>query len=153
MVSIQPQTRERRSPIAKWSFSMYNIHIYCILFEQLYAWSRSTVVHLKLRMGQVIRSLQILNIPNDWSANLLHSYLFWASCELGVMSYALKTLPKSLCVLMRTLLGFSRNNCVGMACIDRPHLDYWTHALLAARSVRRSSFIVFCINLVYLNDL
>ena len=39
-----------------------------------------------------IRCMQILNIPNDCSANLLHSYLFRASCELRVMSYGLKTI-------------------------------------------------------------
>ena len=70
--------------------------------------------------------------------------MFSASCELRVSSYGPKTVPKSLRVLMRTLLGFSRNNCVGVARIVTPHLHYWTRA----RSVRRSSFIVFSINLV-----
>ena len=43
-----------------------------------------------------------------------------------MLSYNLKTVPKLLRVLdlMRTLLGFSRNNCMGVACIAKPHLDY-----------------------------
>ena len=82
--------------------------------------------------------MQISNIPNNCAANLLHSYLFWASCELWVASYSLKTFPKSLCILMRTLLGFSRNNCVGVArtvYIVRPHLDYWAGAVQAVMSL------------------
>ena len=40
-----------------------------------------------------LKSMQcmwILNKPNDCSANLLQSYLFWALCELWVESYGLK---------------------------------------------------------------
>ena len=59
-----------------------------------------------------------------------------------------KTVLKSLQVLIHTLLGFSHNNCVGVACIVTPHLDY--SAVQAAGSVRRSSFMVFFINLVNL---
>ena len=77
--------------------------------------------------------------------------LFWALCELWASSYGLKTAPKSLCILMRTLLvGLSRNNCVGVARILTPHLGYWTHVVQAVWSVRRSLFIVFFINLVNL---
>ena len=39
---------------------------------------------------QKVYSVWKLNIPNDCSANLLHSYLFWASDELQVASYGLK---------------------------------------------------------------
>ena len=63
-------------------------------------------------------------------------------------SYGLKTVPKLLCVLMHMLLGFSRNDCVGMACM--PHLDYRASAVQAARSIGRSSFIISSINLVNL---
>ena len=63
---------------------------------------------------------------------------------------AKKTVGKSLRILMRTLLGFSCNNCVGVVRIVRPHLDYWMRAVHAARSVRRSLLIVFSINVVYL---
>ena len=58
--------------------------------------------------------------------------------------YGLKTVPtcRSLRVLARILLGLSRNNCVGVVRIVRPHLDYGARALQAARSVRRSLFIV-----------
>ena len=41
---------------------------------------------------------------NDCSANLLHSYLFWGSCELLLASYGLKLSPKN-----RQLLGFLFN--------------------------------------------
>ena len=82
-----------------------------------------------------IRCMQTLNTPNNYSANLLHSYLFWASCELQVASYGLKAVPKMLRILMHMLLGFSCNNCVGMTCIVRPHLDYWTRAVQAATSL------------------
>ena len=61
-------------------------------------------------------------------ANLLHSYLFCALCDVRVVSYGLKTVPKSLCVLTRTLLGFSCNNCVGHTCLVLPwtteHVQY-----------------------------
>ena len=40
------------------------------------------------------------------------------------------------------------NICVGMARIITPHLGYWTLVVQVARSVRRSLFIVFFINLV-----
>ena len=52
------------------------------------------------------RSMQILNIRNECIANLLHSYLFEASCDLRVSSYGLKTVPKSLLTLKHTLLAF-----------------------------------------------
>ena len=75
-----------------------------------------------------IQSLWILNKPNDYSVNLLHSSLFWALCELPVrmMSYGLKLSPKSLHIHKRTLLGLSHNNCAGMACMVA------THGLLSA---------------------
>ena len=43
------------------------------------------------------------------------------------MSYSLKTVFTTLCILVLTLLGFSFNNCVVIAHIVRPHLDYSTH--------------------------
>ena len=103
---------------------------------------------LARRNSKTIQSWWILNIPNDCLANLLHSYLFWASCKVWVASYGLKTVPKSLHIVVRTLLGFSDKNCVGVAHTVRPHLDYWVRAVQAVRGVRRSSFIVFSINLV-----
>ena len=44
------------------------------------------------------------------------------------------------------------NNCVGVAHIIRPHLDYRASAVQTAKSVRKSSFIVYSINIhvVYL---
>ena len=68
--------------------------------------------------------LQTINIPNDCFANLLRSYLVWALCELRVASYGLKTISETLHILVRTLLGFSDNNCVSMASIVRSHLEY-----------------------------
>ena len=66
-------------------------------------------------------------------------------------SYGLKTVPTSLRVLRCTLLvGLSRNNCVGVACIVTPHLGYCMRVVQAARRVRRSLFIVLSINLVIL---
>ena len=46
-------------------------------------------------------------------------------CDLRVVSYGFKTVLKSLHVLMRicTHLGFSRNDCVGVARIVTLHLD------------------------------
>ena len=50
-------------------------------------------------------------------------------------SYRLNSVPKSLRILMRTLHSFSHNDCVGMARIVRPHLDYGTRAVQAAMSL------------------
>ena len=44
---------------------------------------------LARRSSKRIWCMQILNIPHDCSAKLLHSYLVWASCELWVTSYGL----------------------------------------------------------------
>ena len=65
---------------------------------------------------------------------IVHSYLFWALCELRVLNDGLKTVPRSLRVLMRTLLGFSCNNRVGVPCIVTLHLDYWARAVQTARN-------------------
>ena len=112
--------------------------------------------------SNTIRCVQTLSIPNDCSANEDYSYLVWAVYKLRLESYGLKTVSNMLCVLLRTLLSFSRNNCVGKARMVRPHPDYWTRALHAGEvtgsdefakkylCVSRSSFIVFSINLVYL---
>ena len=81
--------------------------------------------------SKLIRCVQILRIPNDCSANVDYSYMFWAVYELRLASYGLKTVSNTLRVLLRTLLSFSRNNCVGMARMVRPHLDNWTRALHA----------------------
>ena len=97
-------------------------------FVQLLSFSSSALFFCRHNSKSIL-CLQILNLPNDCSANLLHSYLFWASCELHVASYNLKTVPTSLCVLMCTLLRFSLNNCVGVARKVRPHLDYWARAV------------------------
>ena len=110
----------------------------------------SSLFFLARHNSKSIWSLQILNIPNDCLANLLHSSLFWALCKLRVLSYGLKTVPKLLHILMRTLLSFPHNNCVGVARKVWPHLDYWARAVKAARSIGRSSCITFSINLVKL---
>ena len=81
--------------------------------------------------SKTILCVQILSIANDCSANEDYSYMFWAVYELRLASYGLKTLSNTLRVLLRTLLSFSRNNCVGMAHMVRPHLDNWTRALHA----------------------
>ena len=81
--------------------------------------------------SKTIQCVQILNIPNDCSANGDYSYMFWAVYELWLASYGLKTVSNTLRVLLRTLLSFSRNNCVGTARMVRPHLDNWTRALHA----------------------
>ena len=39
-------------------------------------------------------------------------------------SYGLKTVSNTLHVLLRMLLSFSHNNCVGKACMVRPHPGY-----------------------------
>ena len=67
--------------------------------------------------------MQILNIPNDCSVHGDYSYMFSAVYELRLESYGLKTVSNTLRVLLRTLLSFSRDNCVGMARMVRPHLD------------------------------
>ena len=55
-----------------------------------------------------IWSLQILNILSDCSANLLHSYYFWALCEVRVRVMAQKlSLSRFAFACVRTLLGFS----------------------------------------------
>ena len=38
-------------------------------------------------------------------------------------SYGFKTVPKSLRVLVSTLLGVSRDNCIGVARIVWPHTE------------------------------
>ena len=58
------------------------------------------------------------------------------SYDQRVSSYGIKTVLKLLRVLMRTLIGFSCNNCVGVARIVTPHLDYRASAIQAARSVK-----------------
>ena len=113
------------------------VHLFCFLFF---------LFHNK--SSKSIWSLRVSNIPNDYClANLLlyFTFLFWASCELWVLSYSIKTVHacKSLRILMRTFLGFLRNNCVGVARIVMPHLGYRTYVVQAARSVRISSLIVF----------
>ena len=79
--------------------------------------------------SKTIQCVQILRIPNDCSANEDYSYMFWAVYELWLASYGLKTVSNTLRVLLRMLVSFSHNNCVGMARIVRPHLDNWTRAL------------------------
>ena len=74
--------------------------------------------------SKTIRCLKILCIPNDCSANEDYSYLFWAVYELRLASSGLKTVSNTLRVLLRTLLNFSWNNCMGMARMVRPHTDY-----------------------------
>ena len=50
--------------------------------------------------------MQILNIPNDCSANEDYFYMFSAVYELRLASYGLKTVSNTLRVLLRTLLSF-----------------------------------------------
>ena len=89
----------------------------------------------------------------------LGMYLFWLGevYKLEVASYGLKTTSKTIYVHLRMLPGFSHNNCVGLAQIVRPHLDYcecvtgcdefiWNYMYAS-----RSSFIIFTINLVHSN--
>ena len=90
--------------------------------------------------SKTIPYVQILSIPNDCSANEDYSYLFWAVYELPLASYGLKTVSNTLRVLLRTLLSFSRNNCVGMARMVRPHPDYWTRALHAGEVTGSDEF-------------
>ena len=90
--------------------------------------------------SKTIRCVQILNIPNDCSANGDYSYMFWAVYELRLASYGLKTVSNTLRVLLCTLLSFSRNNCVGMARMVRPHLDNWTRALHAGEVTGSDEF-------------
>ena len=90
--------------------------------------------------SKTIWCVQILNIPNDCSANVDYSYMFWAVYKLRLASYSLKTVSNTLRVLVRTLLSFSRNNCVGMARMVRPHLDNWTHALHAGEITGSDEF-------------
>ena len=95
------------------------ISILFIFFLLLLSSSSSLIKH----NSKTIRCVQILNIPNDCSANGDFSCMFSAVYELRLASYGLKTVSNTLRVLLRTLLSFSRNNCVGMAGMVRPHLD------------------------------
>ena len=90
--------------------------------------------------SKTIRCVQILRTPNDCSSNVDYSYMFWAVYELRLASYGLKTVSNTLCVLLRTLLSFSRNNCVGMARMVRPHLDNWMRALHAGEVTGSDEF-------------
>ena len=110
-------------------------------FVHLLSSSSSSSSFFTRHNSKSIRSLRILNIPNDCSANLLHSYLFWGSCELRVASYCLKNVPKMLRVFMGMLVNFSHDNCGGVAHIHvvRPHLDYWARAVQAATSLLASN--------------
>ena len=90
--------------------------------------------------SKTIRCVRLLRIPNDWSANEDYSYMFWAVYELPLASYDLKTVSNMLRVLLRTLLSFSRNNCLGMARMVRPHLDNWTCALHAGEVTGSDEF-------------
>ena len=77
--------------------------------------------------SKIIQYMQILKIPNDCSANRDYSYLFGASYELyaRLVSYGLKTVcPRHFTFLLEHFCNFSHNNCVGVAHIVRPHLDY-----------------------------
>ena len=60
--------------------------------------------------------------------------------DLRLESYGLKTVSNTLRVLLRTLLSFSRNNCVGMARMVRPHLDNSTRALNAGEVTGSDEF-------------
>ena len=87
--------------------------------------------------SKTIRFVKIWNIPNGWPFAVDYSYRFSASCKLQLASYmyGLNTIPNTLRVLLHTLLSFSFNNCVGMACMFRTHRDNWTLALQAAPSL------------------
>ena len=87
-----------------------------------------------------VRSLRISGIPNDFLANLLHCYLFWASCELRVES-GLKTSLSRFAFSCVCFLAFSHHNCVGLGCMVTPQLDYWALAVIAARSITCSLLI------------
>ena len=76
-----------------------------------------------------IRFTGILNIPNNCSANLLLSYLSWASCELQLVSYGFKTVSEALAC---SVVNSSR--ILGMARIVRPHPDHWMRVLEAEMS-------------------
>ena len=58
-----------------------------------------------------------------------------------MLSYRLKTLTKSLCVLMSMLLGFSHDNCVGVAPIVIPLNENGARSVQATGSVR-----IKCVN-------
>ena len=91
-----------------------------ILFIFFFSSSSSSFIK---HNSKTIRCVQILRIPNNCSANVDYSYMFRAVYELPLASYGLKIVSNTLRVLLRTLLSFSRNNCVGMARMVRPHLD------------------------------
>ena len=86
---------------------------------------------------QKLQCVQILSVSNDCSAYKDYSCLFWAVYELWLASYGLKTVSNTasklsqtrFAFLLRMLLSFSCNNCVGMARMVRPHPDYWTRVL------------------------
>ena len=60
--------------------------------------------------------------------------------DLRLESYGLKTVSNKLRVLLRTLLSFSRNNCVGMARMVRPHVDNCMRALHAGEVTGSDEF-------------
>ena len=114
-----------------WNFScllMYAHHTN--VFARTLWWKTSIL------LGQVLQMLGKCPMSdcNYRRCNLLHSYLFWASCELRVVSYGLKTVSKMLRIPVLMLLGFSRNICVGVAHIVGPHLGCWTRVLQAVMS-------------------
>ena len=54
--------------------------------------------------SKTIQCMWMVYISNDCSANGDHSYLFWAVCELWLVNYSLKTVSKTLCVLVQTFI-------------------------------------------------
>ena len=106
----------------------------------------SEELHLK-----TIACMRIVNILNDCSATWHPPFLglcgVWATTgELRPRNCRLLS-PRTLHVLG---CHCPCNNRVDVARIGTPDLRHWTRVPRAARSVRRSSFIVFAINLVNL---
>ena len=70
----------------------------------------------------------MLNIPNDCSADEDRSYLFWASCELLLVSYDLKTVSKTLRMHMSIISRISCKENFEAVC-------YTNHAVMVKSSI------------------
>ena len=108
---------------------------------------------LARHISTTIQSLRILNIPNDCSANLLNSYLYSDLCELQVVSYGRKLSLSHVTFSCICFLAFHAI-IVWEWHVQSDHTRTTSrcrsHAVQAAKSVRKSLFITFSIDLVYL---
>ena len=90
-------------------------------------------LHTKFKNDMVY--VNIMYIPNDYSANGDHFYQFKAAGELQLESFAS---PGYFTLSFGHSSGYSCNNCVARKVhvyIVRPYSDYWIRALQASMSL------------------